>query len=156
MHLLDSRVAPVVAVVVTGVGQVVRNAGALECLFLIEHGKDTEDHRLLGVERNALQAMKARLADVLKVHRRAFDERADCDDRVEVVLLEHPVSVQTCAHVHTKRQLPATRHRVNDDVLRLDSRLADCLESAKHKCVNHLLVPASMDNADAEALGALE
>jgi len=61
----------------------VADARARQTLLLAQQRQHAEDDRHVAVQLHAHQAMRHRLADVLEVHRLAFDQRADGYDGVE-------------------------------------------------------------------------
>lgn len=73
---------PVLTVVVALV-LAAAEAGALERLVVRKGSEYAEDDGNTCIELDAHERVRHALADVLEVHRRAFDEHADSNDRVE-------------------------------------------------------------------------
>lgn len=76
---LDSSETPVLAVVMASRDE----AGPRLRLLLGEHGQDAKDDGHARVERDAHQALRHRVGNVLEVHRLALDQHANGDQGVE-------------------------------------------------------------------------
>ena len=80
-HLHRSR-SPVLAMIVALV-RTTPNTRPLQRLVVRQRGEDAKDDRHARVELDAHERVRHAVADVLEVHRRALDEHADGDHRVE-------------------------------------------------------------------------
>lgn len=78
----DGGVRPVLAVIVAFV-RAGPETSALQRLLLSERGQHAKDNRSPGVELHAHKSVGDRVADVLEVHSRALNERANGDNRIE-------------------------------------------------------------------------